>query len=102
MILTGRGVGAEEALAMGLANRVVPKGKALEEATKLAESLLRFPQACMNIDRANCFYSAYDAKSFEDALRNEYEIGRTVISVESVEGAAKFSRGSGRHGSFSL
>jgi enoyl-CoA hydratase/carnithine racemase len=102
MILTGRGVGAEEALAMGLANRVVPKGKALEEATKLAESLLRFPQDCMNIDRANCYYSAYDATSFEDGLRNEFETGRTVVSVESVQGATKFSKGAGRHGSFSL
>jgi enoyl-CoA hydratase/carnithine racemase len=102
MILTGRGVGAKEALAMGLANRVVPKGKALEEATKLAESLLGFPQECMNIDRANCYYSAYNATSFEDALRNEFKTGSTVISVESVQGATRFSKGEGRHGSFSL
>lgn len=102
MILTGRGVGAKEALAMGLANRIVPKGKALEEATKLAESLLRFPQECMNINRANCYYSVYNAMSFEDAVRNEFETGRTVISVESVQGASKFSKGAGRHGSFSL
>lgn len=102
MILTGRGVGAQEAMTMGLANRVVPKGKALEEATKLAESLLKFPQACMNVDRANCYYSVYNATSFEDALRNEFETGSKVITTESVKGAAKFSKGAGRHGSFSL
>lgn len=102
MILTGRGVSAKEALIMGLANRVVPKGKALEEATKIAESLLKFPQACMNVDRASCYYSVYNATSFEDALRNEFDTGRTVITSESVKGATKFSNGAGRHGSFSL
>lgn len=102
MILTGRGVSATEALTMGLANRVVPKGKALEEATKIAESLLNFPQACMNVDRANCYYSVYNATSFEDALRNEFDTGRKVITKESVQGATKFSKGAGRHGSFSL
>ena len=102
MILTGRGVEAKEALAMGLANRVVPKGKALEEATRLAESLLGFPQQCMNVDRANTYYSAYNASSFEDALRNEFEAGREVISRESVKGADRFSKGAGRHGTFNL
>ncbi|KAH8585768.1 ClpP/crotonase-like domain-containing protein [Bisporella sp. PMI_857] len=100
MILTGRGVPAQEALQMGLANRVVPKGKALEEATKLARQLLTFPQACMNVDRTNCYYSAYNATSFEDALRNEFDEGIKVITTESVRGAAKFSDGAGRHGSF--
>ncbi|RYN15637.1 hypothetical protein AA0119_g13336 [Alternaria tenuissima] len=102
MILTGRSVSAKEALAMGLANRVVPVGKALEEATKIAESLLKFPQACMNVDRANCYYSVYNATSFEDALRNEFDTGCKVVASESVRGAAKFSKGAGRHGSFSI
>jgi len=102
MTLTGRAVGVSEAYAMGLANRVVPKGKALEEARKLARSLLEFPQACMNIDRASCYYTAYSASSFEDALRNEYETGVKVISKESVQGATRFSKGAGRHGTFKL
>jgi enoyl-CoA hydratase/carnithine racemase len=102
MILTGRAVSASEAYAMGLANRVVPKGKALEEATRLAESLLEFPQACMNVDRASCYYTAYGASSFEDALRNEFETGVKIIDIESVKGATKFSQGAGRHGSFKL
>ncbi|KAI1115806.1 ClpP/crotonase-like domain-containing protein [Nemania sp. NC0429] len=100
MILTGRGVPAQEALQMGLANRVVPKGQALAEATKIAQQLLTFPQNCMNIDRASCYYSAYNASSFEDALSNEFENGIKVITTESVAGAAKFSSGVGRHGAF--
>jgi enoyl-CoA hydratase/carnithine racemase len=100
MILTGRGVGAQEALAMGLANRVVPKGKALQEAMRIAEQLVRFPQGCMNVDRASCYYAAYNATSFEDALSHEFDEGIQVIDTESVAGAARFSKGEGRHGSF--
>ncbi|WYZ38008.1 hypothetical protein EsH8_II_001514 [Colletotrichum jinshuiense] len=100
MILTGRAVSAQEALQMGLANHVVPKGQALEAATKIARQLIAFPQACMNVDRASCYYSAYNATSFEDALRNEFDQGIKMISRESVKGAAEFSSGVGRHGSF--
>ncbi|KAF5710720.1 enoyl hydratase [Fusarium mundagurra] len=100
MILTGRPVSAQEALQFGLANRVVPKGQALVEATKIAKQLLTFPQECMNVDRANCYYSVYNASSFQDALRNEFENGVKVITTESVKGAANFSNGAGRHGVF--
>ncbi|KAH8803711.1 ClpP/crotonase-like domain-containing protein [Xylogone sp. PMI_703] len=100
MILTGRGVGAQEALMMGLANRVVPKGKALEEATNIARQLITFPQGCMNADRTSCYYAVYNASSFEDALSFEYDNGIKVIDSESVKGAAKFSAGAGRHGKF--
>ncbi|KAK0647617.1 3-hydroxypropionyl-coenzyme A dehydratase [Lasiodiplodia hormozganensis] len=100
MILTGRPVTAQEALQMGLANRVVPKGKAFEEANKIAKQLLTFPQACMNVDRSSCYYSVYNATSFEDALRNEFDEGIKVITTESVKGASKFSKGAGRHGAF--
>jgi enoyl-CoA hydratase/carnithine racemase len=100
MILTGRSVDAKEALAMGLANRVVPKGQALEEATTIANQLLTFPQLCMNVDRKSCYYSAYNASSFEDAMRNEFQHGVEVVGVESVKGAAMFKDGKGRHGKF--
>ncbi|EWG55108.1 enoyl-CoA hydratase [Fusarium verticillioides 7600] len=100
MILTGRPVSAQEALQFGLANRVVPKGQALVEATKIAKQLLTFPQECMNVDRASCYYSVYSASSFQDALRNEFENGVKVINTESVKGAANFSSGAGRHGVF--
>jgi enoyl-CoA hydratase/carnithine racemase len=100
MILTGRGVDAKEALAMGLANRVVPKGMALEEAQRIARQLITFPQRCMNIDRTSCYNAAYDAASFEAALSYEYDNGIKVIDLESVKGAARFSAGAGRHGQF--
>ena len=100
MILTGRPVSAQEALSMGLANRVVKKGESLQEARMLAQQLLLFPQGCMNIDRASCYYSAYNAKSFEDALSNEFDNGITVVTKESIQGAGKFSQGEGRHGQF--
>ena len=102
MILTGRGVGAHEALQMGLANRVVPKGQALAEATKIARQLTTFPQGCMNTDRESCYYAAYHASSFEDALSHEYDNGIKVVSSESVKGAARFSAGEGRHGNFNF
>ncbi|GAD93730.1 hypothetical protein NECHADRAFT_94087 [Paecilomyces variotii No. 5] len=100
MILTGRGVGAKEALAMGLANRVVPKGKAVDEAMKIARQLVSFPEACMNADRTSCYYAVYNARSFEDALSYEFDNGIKVIDSESVKGAARFSAGAGRHGKF--
>ena len=100
MILTGRPVSAQEALQMGLANRVVPRGEALREATRIAEGLLAFPQGCMNVDRASCYYAAYEARSVEDAMRHEFEEGAKVITTESVQGAARFASGAGRHGQF--
>jgi enoyl-CoA hydratase/carnithine racemase len=100
MILTGRPVGAQEALSIGLANRVVPTGQSMKEATSIARQLLAFPQLCMNLDRDSCYYAAYDAISFEDAMRNEFAKGKAAITAESIEGAGRFSKGAGRGGSF--
>jgi enoyl-CoA hydratase/carnithine racemase len=100
MILTGRAVGAQEALGMGLANRVVPKGKAVEEAMALATQLLKFPDKCMNVDRKSVYYAAYEAKGLQDALEFEFENGKSVVLDESVQGAARFRDGIGRHGVF--
>ena len=97
MILTGRGVGAQEALAMGLVDRVVPAGTALDAALTLARELAALPQACMRSDRL----SAYEQWSlpFDAALRNETERGLAVIeSGETLDGARRFREGSGRHG----
>jgi enoyl-CoA hydratase/carnithine racemase len=98
MILTGRAVSAQEALSMGLASRVVPKGKAFEEAMEIAEMLIKFPQLCMNKDRNSCYYARYDAKSLEDALHFEFENGKEVINQESLDGARRFAGGQGRSG----
>ncbi|RMD40748.1 hypothetical protein DV735_g4365, partial [Chaetothyriales sp. CBS 134920] len=100
LILTGRPVSAQEALSMGLANRVVPKGRAVDEALALAKQLIGFPWLCMSLDRASCYYAAYNATSLEDALSFEFDHGIEAVKKEAVQGAAKFSAGAGRHGSF--
>lgn len=100
MILTGRPVDAQEALAMGLANRVVDKGCALDEARSLARSLLLFPQECMIGDRRSAYFGTYKASSLEEALRYEYDKGVEVVGKEGVQGATRFDRGEGRGGSF--
>lgn len=99
LILTGRGVDAEEALQMGLANRVVADGEALDAALELAQQLARFPQNCLRSDRLSA-YEQWDLP-LPQALRNEFERGLTVIaSRETVEGATRFASGKGRHGDF--
>jgi enoyl-CoA hydratase/carnithine racemase len=100
MILTGRAVSAQEALQMGLANRVVPKGESVNEAIKIAKQLLAFPQACMNADRDSCYYAAYRATSMEDAFGYEFQNGVQVFANEGIQGAGRFTAGVGRHGRF--
>jgi enoyl-CoA hydratase len=98
LILTGRPVGAEEALQMGLINRVVPKGTARQAAEELARQLAAFPQICLRNDRL----SAYEQGdlSFEEAMANEFQHGLKAIKQEASKGAARFAAGSGRHGEF--
>lgn len=99
LILTGRGVSGDEAKSMGLANRLVKTGEALQQALVLAESLCAFPQLCMRNDRQ----SSYEqwGMSLDSALVRETELGREVIrSGETLEGASRFSAGKGRHGDF--
>src|SRR5437763_6501291 len=99
LILTGRGVHGEEALRMGVANRLVPRGQALQSAVRLAHELAQFPQRCLRSDRL----SAYEQWSlaYEEAMRNELRRGRAVVeSGETATGAAAFARGQGRHGVF--
>jgi len=95
LILTGRPVRADEALAIGLVNRVVPRGDALAQALQLAHQLAALPQAAMRGDRMSA-YSQFDL-SFEEALANELEHGRRALA-EGLEGALRFSAGAGRHG----
>lgn len=98
MILTGREVGAEEALAWGLANRLVPAGQALPEALTLAEQLAKFPQVCMRSDRL----STYEQWNLDivEALKNEGRRGLPAIQRETRAGASRFAAGKGRGGSF--
>ncbi|HEY8359539.1 MAG TPA: crotonase/enoyl-CoA hydratase family protein [Ramlibacter sp.] len=97
LILTGRKVEAEEALRIGLANRVVPRGGALEAAVALAQQLAKFPQATMRADRMNA-YEQWD-KPLAEALHGEWERSKARIS-DGLEGAGRFAAGEGRHGKF--
>ena len=99
LILTGRGVKADEALRMGLVNRVVPKGSARQVAEDLAQQLCRFPQRCLRADRISA-YQSFD-HDYEQAMRNEFERGVKVLEDESIPGAQRFADGKGRHGDFS-
>jgi len=99
MILTGRGVGAMEAFAMGLANRVVPKGRSRTEAEALAAGIARFPQVCLKGDRSSVYEQF--GLGWAHAMDNELRHGMvTLASGESREGAARFASGKGRGGSF--
>jgi enoyl-CoA hydratase len=99
LILSGRGVAGEEARMMGLANRLVETGRALEEAVELAKQLAAFPQRCMCSDRLSS-YRQWDL-SLADALREETRLGMEVIrSGETLAGAERFASGEGRHGAF--
>lgn len=97
MILTGRPVGAPEALQWGLASRVVATGRAREEAEALAAEIARFPQRCLRSDRRSSIEQW--ALPLDAALSREFELGcATIASGEGVEGAARFAGGAGRHG----
>ena len=99
LILTGRSVHSEEALKIGLANRVVSKGTAYKEALVLANQIAAFPQSCLNADRQSAYYAMFNAASFEDALRFEKENSEKCLT-EATQGAGKFVEGAGRSGSF--
>jgi len=99
LILTGRGVSGDEALRMGLANRLVEPGGALDAARALGRALAAHPQRCLRSDRR----SAYEQWSLDEAeaLANELRLGRaTIESGETRAGAARFAGGAGRHGRF--
>ncbi len=98
MILTGRAVDAVEALSFGLANRVVPEGKALETALDMAEQMAAFPQVCMRNDRLSAMKQW--SLSLPDALAFEAEIGRDSLRAGASSGAARFAGGKGRGGDF--
>jgi len=98
LILTGRPVGAEEALAIGLANRIVPEGRAREAAESLAAEIARFPALCTRTDRTSA-YAAFDA-DLAAALRAEAVAGAAPLAEGAREGAARFAGGLGRSGDF--
>lgn len=97
MILTGRSVSGTEAFAIGLANRLVPHGRALEAALELADQLSALPQRCLRSDRR----SALEQWGLDEAAAavNEAHRAREVIaSGETMRGARRFAAGEGRSG----
>jgi enoyl-CoA hydratase len=99
LVLTGRPVRADEALAMGLVDRVVAKGEARAAAEALAREIAAFPQTCMKSDRRSVYANL--GAPIGEALRREFELGRAAIeSSDLVDGAKAFHAGKGRHGAF--
>lgn len=97
LILTGRGVGGEEALSMGLVNRLAPPGMVLEAATMLARELSALPQRCLRSDRLSAI-EQWDLPGAE-AAANEARRGEAVVNTgETVTGANRFTAGAGRGG----
>lgn len=98
MVLTGRAVMAEEAHAIGLADRLVPAGEALAAAQALAREIAAFPPLCMRADR----YSALTQWDLPlgEALAAEARGGEAPLAAEGASGAAQFVAGKGRGGSF--
>ena len=95
LILTGRAVGAEEALSIGLANRVVPTGQARDKAEELAAELAGLPQQCLRADRLSLLYQW----GRPEAEAMDFEFGSmSRVAAESLEGASRFAAGAGRHG----
>jgi len=95
MILTGRGVKADEALAMGLANRVVPKGQARQAAEDLAAQLAALPQQRMRADRL----SALRQWGLPEGQAIDVEFASiSRVGAEALAGAGRFAAGAGRHG----
>ncbi|MGI6875543.1 crotonase/enoyl-CoA hydratase family protein [Amycolatopsis sp. 3B14] len=98
LVLTGRPVPAEEALRMGLANRVVPAGTERAAAEELAAAIAGFPQTCLREDRLSLLEQ--DGMDEQAAMANEWRHGMVSLAADAVRGAQRFAAGAGRGGSF--
>lgn len=97
LVLTGRPVAADEALGMGLVNRVVQPGAARQEAEALARQLAGFPQTCLRHDRLSLLEQ--EGTDLTTAMANELRHGQASLA-EVPDGVARFVAGAGRHGAF--
>jgi enoyl-CoA hydratase len=99
IVLTGRKVPADECLAIGLCEKVVPTGEARQAAEEMAREIARFPQECVRADRRSLY--AQQGLPEREALMREWYNGVQIIEAEGADGAARFVTGAGRHGDFS-
>jgi enoyl-CoA hydratase len=99
LILTGRPVDAQEAYAIGLANRLVPRGEARAQAIALAQELARFPQGCLRNDKRSALrqWDLDETAAIVDEMQGGLDV---IASGETQAGAARFAEGRGRHGAF--
>jgi len=102
VILTGRIIEANEALQMGLVNRVCKTGQAYGRAMHLAKELIAHPQECLRTDRASAYHATFASRSLEQSLEHEGHEGLRIINKESIQGAKKFVSGLGKHGKFNV
>lgn len=98
LVLTGRPVGAEEAVRIGLANRLVPAGTTREAAEDLARAIAGFPATTMRQDRLSLLEQ--HGLPEDEAMANELRHGMVSLHADALDGAARFAGGEGRHGSF--
>jgi enoyl-CoA hydratase len=96
LVLTGREVTAQEALRIGLVDRVVPSGAARQRAEELAHRLSELPQVCLQQDRLSLIEQ--EGMSEAEAMRNELGHGLVSLQADALEGAQRFAAGEGRHG----
>jgi enoyl-CoA hydratase/carnithine racemase len=97
MIMTGRAVPAGEAHQIGLADRVVPNGRARAAAEQLAREIAALPQACLRSDRLSALEGL--SLSHDEAMANEFRRGMAVLAGPGVvEGVSRFRGGAGRGG----
>jgi enoyl-CoA hydratase len=96
LVLTGRPVDAEEALAIGLVDRVVPTGTARAAAEELAATIAGFPQTCLRQDRLSVLEQ--DGRPLDEAMAAERRHGLVSLEADAAAGAARFAAGEGRHG----
>ena len=98
MLITGRGVGADEAIKWGLATRKAPLGETLTTAQKLAHQIAGFPQMALRTDRKSAYEQCGVVLSA--AIAREKQLSLTAKVTQAQLGATRFSEGEGRHGEF--
>ncbi|MBT5193670.1 MAG: enoyl-CoA hydratase, partial [Rhodospirillaceae bacterium] len=98
MLITGRGVGADEAIDWGLATRKAPLGQTREAAGELALQIAAFPQLAMRTDRQSAYEQS--GRTLKDAIAREKQLSQAAKAMEARSGAARFAAGAGRHGRF--